>query len=301
MQQGALGHGDKIDQPKPALVEFFEQEGNRISQIACGSAHTLALDTEGTVWTWGEGEFGRLGNGVGSRAVPTKVELPDDSVRCVQVRIPSHASMVLPLPLPPPRDAASSLAVLVLQVAAGKDHSFALDSTGVAWGFGKNGHGQLGLLEVSAVDVNACESVPQPLEVIRDAGETVVQINGGNRNGIALTEAGHVYIWGDRLHLRPHKVDVWEGLMDGELIVQVAAGRNSWGALTSFGRVYTWGRNMFSGALAQAGGPQPKLLHSLNDISVQRLFLGHKAGAVVVGTPPRQPPALPVEPVPATP
>jgi len=39
--------------------------GNRIIQVACGSrdAQTLALSDEGLVFSWGDGDFGKLGRG----------------------------------------------------------------------------------------------------------------------------------------------------------------------------------------------------------------------------------------------
>jgi hypothetical protein len=39
--------------------------GNRIVQVACGSrdAQTLALSDEGSVFSWGDGDFGKLGRG----------------------------------------------------------------------------------------------------------------------------------------------------------------------------------------------------------------------------------------------
>lgn len=34
-----------------------------MKQIACGSGHTVALTTEGEVYSWGRGDDGRLGHG----------------------------------------------------------------------------------------------------------------------------------------------------------------------------------------------------------------------------------------------
>lgn len=50
---------------------------NTIFQVACGSrdAQTLALTTEGMVYSWGDGDFGKLGRG-GSEgcALPQNIE-----------------------------------------------------------------------------------------------------------------------------------------------------------------------------------------------------------------------------------
>lgn len=51
--------------------------GHRIVQVACGSrdAQTLALSDEGLVFSWGDGDFGKLGRG-GSEGctVPHNIE-----------------------------------------------------------------------------------------------------------------------------------------------------------------------------------------------------------------------------------
>ncbi|WFD04909.1 hypothetical protein MVES1_000234 [Malassezia vespertilionis] len=58
-------------------------------QVACGQAHSVALDKEGYVYTWGEGSFGRLGCGTQrNQPIPVKVQqfaqLPkQDRVRTV--------------------------------------------------------------------------------------------------------------------------------------------------------------------------------------------------------------------------
>lgn len=40
-----------------------ESEFEQIKSIACGSKHVLALSIDGDVYSWGRGEFGRLGHG----------------------------------------------------------------------------------------------------------------------------------------------------------------------------------------------------------------------------------------------
>lgn len=60
---GRLGHGDSDDQTKPKLVQVFH--GMRVVSVACGSgdAQTLAATDDGQVWTWGDGDYGKLGRG----------------------------------------------------------------------------------------------------------------------------------------------------------------------------------------------------------------------------------------------
>jgi alpha-tubulin suppressor-like RCC1 family protein len=47
--------------------------GTNWKQVECGYVHTAAIKTDGTLWTWGYGGNGRLGNGVTSGTVSTPV------------------------------------------------------------------------------------------------------------------------------------------------------------------------------------------------------------------------------------
>ena len=51
----------KANQHVPALVTHLQ--GQRIVIVACGEAHTLGVTKQGSVWSWGHGERGRLGHG----------------------------------------------------------------------------------------------------------------------------------------------------------------------------------------------------------------------------------------------
>lgn len=93
---GGLGHGDKKTKLYPTLVEELAEEGRRVVQISCGSAHTVALDSEGFVWTWGKGEYGRLGIGSSSDATgPELVELLCDIEPVVQVAAAGSFTLAL--------------------------------------------------------------------------------------------------------------------------------------------------------------------------------------------------------------
>jgi alpha-tubulin suppressor-like RCC1 family protein len=47
------------DPQSPKLVKGLE--GKNIVQISCGTSHSLALDDEGRMFTWGFAAYGRLG------------------------------------------------------------------------------------------------------------------------------------------------------------------------------------------------------------------------------------------------
>ena len=47
--------------------------GTNWKQVSCGSQHTAAIKTDGTLWTWGIGGNGRLGNAVTTGNISTPV------------------------------------------------------------------------------------------------------------------------------------------------------------------------------------------------------------------------------------
>ena len=59
---GVAGHGDsESHQYTPKLLEKLKDE--QIVQLSACGFHTGCITTNGEVYTWGEGKFGRLGHG----------------------------------------------------------------------------------------------------------------------------------------------------------------------------------------------------------------------------------------------
>ena len=80
--------------------------------VSNGYNHTLALDKNGTLWSWGSNYYGQLGLGTNTnKNTPTRV---------------------------------TSLSNVV-SISAGKYFSLAVDENGILWSWGRNSHKQLGL------------------------------------------------------------------------------------------------------------------------------------------------------------
>ena len=72
-EHGQLGHGDKVNKVKPTLVQALD--GIFLQQITCGWSHSVALTSKGEVFTWGNGDHGKLGHGSGKKvSTPQLVE-----------------------------------------------------------------------------------------------------------------------------------------------------------------------------------------------------------------------------------
>lgn len=72
---GRLGHGDSDDQMKPMVVAALQ--GYKVIDVACGSgdAQTLCVTDDDNVWSWGDGDYGKLGRGGSDGCkLPMKIE-----------------------------------------------------------------------------------------------------------------------------------------------------------------------------------------------------------------------------------
>ena len=73
--RGQLGHGDYAAQWQPKKIEAFA--GQRVVATSAGGDLNLALTADGAVFTWGKGEYGRLGHGEdeSNQLLPKMVEV----------------------------------------------------------------------------------------------------------------------------------------------------------------------------------------------------------------------------------
>jgi alpha-tubulin suppressor-like RCC1 family protein len=210
--RGQLGNGDIIDSSFPVAVSAL----TGIVSIAAGDAHALALDSTGTLWAWGAGDVGQLGNGnSGGNA---------DSAVPVQVSMPTN----------------------VVAIAAGANHSLAIDDAGDVFAWGSNATGQLG-------DGSQANNATPALV----AGFTtdVKGIAAGDGHSIALLANRRIWAWGDNFDGQvgstaastPQLVPIEVTGIDVPHAVVAGAFHSL--ALTSEGTLWAWG----AGAAGQLG------------------------------------------------
>jgi alpha-tubulin suppressor-like RCC1 family protein len=83
-----------------------------VSQVAAGQVHSLAVTSDGSVWSWGRNTFGQLGTGAAGLSKSPQL--------------------------------VSGISGTITHVAAGWTHSLALGSDGTVWAWGDNRDGELG-------------------------------------------------------------------------------------------------------------------------------------------------------------
>ena len=260
--QGQLGNGTAINSNLPVEVktEGTPMAGKKIIQTAIGVTHSMALDSEGKVYSWGENVNGLLGTG---DAIPT-------------------LSPVLVRTGGTPMEGKK-----IVQISAGGAHSMALDSEGNIYAWGWGGEGQLGNGENNNSNV--------PILVKKEGtgleGKTIKKVMAGGMFSMVLTSDGSLYSWGKNNYgqigdgtTNNYNLAVavkTEGTpMAGKTVVDFSISNEHAVALTSDGQIYAWGRNE-SGQLGDGTNTASTLPVAVRTVGTP--FAGKKAVQVVAG------------------
>ncbi len=251
---GNLGNGSTTDSDVPVKVNL--PAGTKVTAIAAGAEHNLAVTSTGAVLAWGYNAYGQLGNGgTGASDVPVNVSLPTGTN--------------------------------VTAVAAGALHSLALTSTGTVLAWGYNVDGELGDGSTTNSDV--------PVKVNLPPGTKVTAVAAGGYYSLALTSTGAVLAWGYNAdgelgdgNRTSSDVPVKVKLPAGRKVTAVAAGGLLEGvgadtvgpghslAVISTGAVLAWGYNA-DGELGDGN-------RTSSDVPVKvKLPAGRKVTAVAAG------------------
>jgi len=234
---GALGQGHRDALPKPTLVRSLANEGEQVSQVACGSQHTIILTNEGRLYSTGNGGYGVLGRG------ETRDEINFEEI---EYFYEANDSVLHP-----------GEPIDIVKVGAGNNFSAAMSSGGELWVWGRNDHGQLGLGEEAMGDMYSAERYPRLVRSLAMEGHIVIDFACGEHHIVVLTASGALYEWGGRTWLEPHPVTLPSRYEESlKNIVKIEAGDKCSFALTGDGQLYSWGSKS-SGCLAQ-GADAPK-------------------------------------------
>ncbi|XP_017887257.1 E3 ubiquitin-protein ligase HERC2 [Ceratina calcarata] len=243
-EDGKLGHGNTMSLDKPRLIEAFKSK--RIRDIGCGSGHSAAITSSGELYTWGLGEYGRLGHGDTATQMKPKLVQALVGQRVIQVACGS-------------RDA----------------QTMALTADGSVYSWGDGDFGKLGR--------GGSDGCYTPLLVDRLNGLGVVQIECGAQFSLALTKYGEVWTWGKGDYFRlghghdhhVRKPTLVEGLR-GKKVIHVAVGALHCLAVGDTGQVYAWGDNDHGqqGNGSTIVNKKPSLVHELDDPRVNRVSCG---------------------------
>ena len=203
--QGQLGRqSDTVLNQPPAKIETLP----KITHLATGKNHTLALSDKGEVWAWGANTAGQLGQGnLNSLSKPARV-LINTAIRAI---------------------------------AAGDTHSLAIDTNGRLYAWGSNNLGQLGsIMSSKLVGFSA-----RPVRV--QLGFKLRQVDAGMHYTIALSDQGELYAWGwngmgQLGESTVHSTNQATKISDLKRVREISAGAFHALALNEKG-LYAWGDN----------------------------------------------------------
>ena len=165
---GCLGHNTWNDRRAPRQVDGMWFGGGKVVFVAAGGFHTAAVTAEGSLFTWGHGEYGQLGH---------------------------HSNITMYVP---------NLVVagvfrgsVVVMAACGRNHTLAVTQDGGLWACGRGCKGQLGLNDTKN------KYVFRQVGVAAFGGAKVVTAAAGYKpplnpgHSVAVTEDGALWTWGD--------------------------------------------------------------------------------------------------------
>jgi myosin-5 len=95
---GQLGHGDTEPRSEFCLIEMLKDYGEKVTQISCGSGHTICLTSSSKVFTWGLCSRGQLGTGETRHAalpVAIKIDTNGSIIKPKSVQAGNFNSFVL--------------------------------------------------------------------------------------------------------------------------------------------------------------------------------------------------------------
>jgi RHS repeat-associated protein len=198
---GQLGNNSTTNAKTP--VQASGLSGISAIAAAPGGYHSLALKSDGTLWSWGLNSSGQLGNNSTTNAkTPVQVNglagavaigaganhslaVKSDGTAwawgansCGQLGNNSTTNAKVPVQV--------SGLTGVSAVAGGSCHSLALKSDGTVWTWGSNTYGQLGNGTTTSSLV--------PIQVTNLTG--VIAIAAGANDSLALKSDGTVWAWG---------------------------------------------------------------------------------------------------------
>jgi len=220
---------DKRLEKYPNLMEptrLKSMAGKKFTIIASGPAacHTVIVDTTGRAYSWGRNDCGQLGHG-------------DKVVRNEPTLIAGLADHK------------------IVAASCGKSHTVVVTSTGSAYAFGANKHGQLGLGNLK----NEFVLTPSPCAVITDCTDvkcgaefSMWLCQGGSLYSAGLPEKGvlghgtdHAYNSSDakiKIVYEPQPTPARIlGPLAEKVICQVACGYNHVVCVTQEGLCFSWG------------------------------------------------------------
>jgi alpha-tubulin suppressor-like RCC1 family protein len=254
---GKLGD-NQISERRTPVTTFAG--GTNWKQVDGGFNYTAAIKTDGTLWTWGTGSTGRLGNN-NTTDICTPVTTFAGGTNWKQVACGNAFAAAIKTDgtlwtwgnnsfgtLGTNNTTARSTPVTTFaggtnwkQVSGGEDHTAAIKTDGTLWTWGRNAYGNLG--------DNTTTTRNTPVTTFA-GGTNWKQVSCGQDHTVAIKTDGTLWTWGRNNNgqlgnnttiNRTTPVTTFTG---GTNWKQVAGGISNTAAIKTDGTLWTWGFNV---------------------------------------------------------
>ena len=260
--KGALGRDNSTTPENRPGIVTSPTIGIRFTQVSAGTFFSLAIGTDGNLYSWGSNGNGRLG------------------------RTPSETTPADRPGIVDPPDGVTAFT----QASAGGLFSLAIGSDGNLYSWGNNDSGQLGR-DTSSTPENKPGKVSIPESDLNIIQASAGLSSAGLSYSLAVDSHGNLYSWGNNdsgqlgrdasstPEKKPGKVP---SLTDRVSFTQASAGVASSLAMGSDGNLYSWGNND-SGQLGRdttkSSTTKPGVVDFPEKPKPTRVSFGDKAGA----------------------
>ena len=224
---GQLGNEENMmtrSIPAEITPHFNLSSDETIKSMSLGVDHSSALTSTGRLFTWGNNDFGQLGDGTTiNKLMPTDITS--------QFNLTSGE--------------------IIISVSLGRSYSSALTSTGRVFTWGQNSFGQLG--DGTTDNKLIPTEITSQFNLLNNDTVSLL-LSSGVYHSSALTSTGRLFTWGINEYgqlgdgttinkLSPTEITSQFILLNNETISSLSLGYNHSLALTSSGRMFSWGSN----------------------------------------------------------
>ena len=246
---GELGNNTYIDTPSPVQVAL--PTGNWLF-IEMGAEHSVAIKSDGTLWTWGRNNYGQLGDGTvvtsnkpaqikgGGTWISASVKgaatlaIKSDGTLWGWGSIPNSGGSTNTIKEPVQIGTSNSWASINL----GFNHAIGIQKDGSLWAWGANTEGQLGDGTTAGYDV------PKKTGNVN----SWAKISAGEYHSIALKTDGTLWVWGDNYFGQLGIGSTNDALLPTQVgnsnkWISIAAGWDHSFAIDNNNNLWGWGRN----------------------------------------------------------